>query len=175
MEDWAIASSKVGKDAEDRSWARAFAEQARSDLTVLKILQSNGVRLCHRIQHLQMALEKTCKAALCLSHGHETARKRTHAVQKKIFKPLVRQFSRQASSKGKEADAKALSNLASGIEKLTPAVAKKHSDENCEYPWAGPDNAPRVPALSLFGNIDETVFTKLISLLERSVESYKQS
>jgi len=52
------------KKATNKSWAKAYAKQALSDLQAREILVRSNAPKCHRLHFLQMAAEKTCKAYL---------------------------------------------------------------------------------------------------------------
>ncbi|MBI4704863.1 MAG: hypothetical protein HY744_27480 [Deltaproteobacteria bacterium] len=155
------------------AWAAAFAEQARSDWSVYRLLALEPeVARCHALHYLQMACEKIAKAY----RARDTAAELPDLLGRHVgFAKFVSSFLlspavRQEFS-GKEAQLSqlraAFRHLARGIEKLAPAVDRQDAPENAEYPWARGDEviAPcryDYPSLSLLREPGGRTFLRLV-------------
>ncbi len=124
----------------DRRKSRAFARQASADYETFRLLslQRDKVPECHRLQFLQMACEKLCKAHEFRSTRPRADLERSHQVIEHFLPTIARQLvnrsgRRPRNSAGLMADVR---RLARAIEQLTPSVVKAGTmAANCEYPW----------------------------------------
>lgn len=135
--------------------AAAFLKQARADLAFFDALEGSAdarVLECHRLQVLQMAVEKLCKAFLYnndpeLDYGHAVVRVTINLLTTGPAGEILgyRSFKRYRAFLGWAIP------VLSGIESVTPAV----SVHNAEYPrhrdptdpagWAAPcDDPPKI-------------------------------
>ena len=162
--------------ATDEDWASSFARQALSDLRAREIL--GEAEKCHRLHFLQMAAEKTCKAHLVTSNGHDNVR-RSHAYIESTLPVIARHF--YSISKGGERikpwEIARIKHFAREIELLAPACDDGESRrDNSEYPWEGPKGEVRTPCEYNFPNIDDgdRSIVRLINLIRMAAESYSK-
>jgi hypothetical protein len=124
--------------AETGASVKAFARQADADLKAWELLVGTRVAECQRLQFLQMACEKLCKAFL-LSGGSSPELLRTsHAYIAKPLPLVIRQqIGRlRQSTASKRRVLRAVHHLAEEIEVLSPSVDRNgRRRDNCEYPW----------------------------------------
>lgn len=161
-------------EPKDRDWSKGYAKQALSDLDVREIIAERAEK-CHRLNFLQMAAEKVCKAHLVAKNGHETPRK-SHAVVAKNLPIIARQFYSATKSNGiAQWELDQIKRLAGEIEKLAPACDDDGTRrDNAEYPWEDAKSQIRVPCEFKFPNLDdgERIIVRLVRLLRTAAESY---
>ncbi len=122
-------------------WADAYARQGASDLRVYKQwLAVNGVPVCHKLHYLQMACEKLAKAYLLrYSSASEESLRTSHVAFPSFIEAYYASARVRHSYIGRTAQLKSvkrgLRNIAREIEKLAPAVDRKQTPSNAEYPW----------------------------------------
>jgi hypothetical protein len=166
----------AGEASTKAAWARAFAEQALSDLQARAILAGSDADKCHRLHFLQMAAEKICKAHLIDANGYD-AMKHVHCVVAKHLPIIIRQLLIQQSQKDSaiQQRVKFAKHLGAEIDILSPSCkAAGAREENSEYPWSWADFSIGIPCKFSFPNIDESdrEFVPLIKLLRVAAESY---
>ena len=171
----AIAMS-AGEASTKAAWARAFANQALSDLHAHEILAGSDADKCHRLHFLQMAAEKICKAHLIDANGYE-AMKPVHCIVAKHLPIIIRQLLVQHHQKNSviRQRVKFAKHLGVEIDILSPSCkAAGTHEENSEYPWSWADLSIGIPCTFSFPNIDENdrEFVPLIKLLRVAAESY---
>jgi len=166
---------------ERKSWADAYARQARSDWDVYCVLAGNAdIPICHRLHYLQMGCEKIAKAYRWrdtsagehgLTHEHVAFSK---FIQSFLGSPTMR---KDYEGRGEQLRniSKLCRNLAREVEKLAPAVDRANSPENAEYPWAqgGQVIVPceyEYPSLSLLRESGGRTFLNLVA---RSFSEYE--
>lgn len=135
-------------------WARAYAIQAEADFQTYDELQHRAeIPKCHKLQFLQMACEKLCKAELWKS-GFETKKK--HAYVAKHLPTILKVHLAQHHNEGQTQHLmRHFRHLAREIELLSPAVDDGgRCPDNCEYPWEVSDGDIRVPAKDRFTNLN---------------------
>lgn len=155
------------------AWAAAFATEARSDWTIYKMLAANAaLPRCHALHYLQMTTEKIAKAYRCRDTGAEL----TDVLNLHVgFAKLMSAFLVSPTIKGEYEDRdahlqevlKSARRLAREIEKLAPAVDRRSSPENAEYPWAHGDDVVtpcqyEYPSLSLMQGTGGRAFLKIL-------------
>lgn len=132
------------------NWIQAFARQAASDLQARDLLAATAaLPQCHSLQHLQMACEKICKAAMIAADTDPLEVQRSHAHIAKQLPNLVKLYmSREAGRLPRDNwVVRAIRPLARKIELLNPAVRDGgRSPQNCEYPWERGDGSIIAPA-----------------------------
>ena len=129
-----------------REWARAFIRQADADFTAYELYEKYPDSLaaeCHKLQFLQMACEKACKAFVLISGIHAPDDvQASHGYIRKHLPTIIKQemsFSIQ-NHKALMRPYQNIRLLAGEIEKLNPSVDRDQRPENCEYPWASGDD-----------------------------------
>jgi hypothetical protein len=150
--------------ASKAEWSRAFAKQAISDFDTwvalhLYLTLPTGAKplpVCQRLNFLQMACEKLCKAHLLKAGSELSDLEQSHAYVAKILPPIVRQQMIFNGENERVANAvrEQCKHIAREIELLSPAVkgGGKRAD-NCEYPWEQVGTV-RIPAEWPFTNLD---------------------
>jgi hypothetical protein len=124
------------------AWARAYARQAGADLRAWELYGFHPEALaaeCHRLQFLQMACEKLCKAHLIrLGVPHEDLQGSHGYTAKHLPSILKRHLLRSGQEVRRFRGVLDLTHhLAREIELLSPAVRRGGvRPDNCEYPWA---------------------------------------
>jgi hypothetical protein len=124
------------------AWARAFAQQARSDWAVYKVLaQQPTLPRCHGLHYLQMASEKIAKAYRCRdTNANVDDVLSSHVGFEKFVNSFLLSPTMKEEYAGRRAQLRELLKtarlFAREIEKLAPAVDRIHAPENAEYPWA---------------------------------------
>lgn len=125
--------------------ARAFIEQAKSDLAAYRLLNASPLPTCHRLHYLQMWLEKLCKAHLWSPNGSADELRMTHNVVGKILPQLINQYWRRIGFTNRP-DLTPIRELCREVDLLHPQVdAGGSRPDNVEYPWldnGGDANAP---------------------------------
>ena len=122
-------------------WARAFAKQARVDfLTCNRLLskQNEIAPSCQRLNFLQMACEKLCKANLCRTGSDPFDLQSSHAYIAKTLAAVIRDELGLLTRKRNwiSAFSRYAKHVAREIELLSPAVDDGgRRPDNCEYPW----------------------------------------
>lgn len=135
--------------ASNADWSLAYAQQAMADLKSYELLKSLPAPECHRMQFLQMACEKLCKAYLCRG-GATPGSLMSHAyiagtlpvVLNKTYALL------QPDRENVHGLHIQITYLAREIEVLAPAVrrsANMDRSDNCEYPWEDAVGNVKVP------------------------------
>jgi hypothetical protein len=136
--------------ATQREWALAYARQAEVDLRTYGLLNREPTPDCHRLQFLQMACEKLCKAHLCEGGAAPESLQGSHAyiagtlpvILKKTY-AIARADAHQGAWVLQHAK-----HLAAEIEVLAPAVKRAGTLErrdNCEYPWEDESGTLQIP------------------------------
>jgi len=165
----------VSIQAIDEEWARSYARQALSDLNAREALVNAGAEKCHRLHFLQMAAEKTCKAYLATTNGHDHVRK-SHAYIARILPIIARQFYGVISRvRIPHWEISEIRRLAREIEMLAPACdGGEDRRDNTEYPWEGARGEIRTPCEYNFPNVDDgsRQIVRLIRLIRTAAESY---
>lgn len=162
--------------ANDAAWARGYARQALSDLAACEVLVAARVNKCHRLHYLQMAAEKTCKAYLTATNGHDQVRK-THAYVALVLPVVARQFYALMND-GNPMAAWELSQvriLAREIEVLAPACDDGDvREDNTEYPWKGGNGEIQIPCEHTFPGVDDSskMIVRLVRLIYTAAEFY---
>jgi hypothetical protein len=125
--------------AAPEEWAKAYARQALADFSTWQALAANAdAPTCHRLQCLQMACEKLCKARLIDTGTPPEALQSSHGY---VAGPLPVFLRMQWERMGESTRANAgllvfVRHVAAEIEVLCPAVDRDgRRPDNCEYPW----------------------------------------
>ena len=136
-------------------WGRAYARQATADIGMWKRLQAiSEVAECHRLQFLQMACEKLCKAHLCRAGADPVSLQSSHRYVEKNLPTVIRQFLSDHSRGHRAHLMRHFRQLSGEIELLSPAVDRGGQRlDNCEYPWQSGESI-HVPADYRFSNLD---------------------
>lgn len=130
-------------------WSVAYARQGKSDLDAYRILRQafldNRLPVCHSLHYLQMAAEKIAKAHELGKAGSNKSldtltTRHTGASIEEFVKTVFKQVRGPALIKAKKTEQLAtlmskIGTLARQLEKCQPAVDKKISPQNVEYPW----------------------------------------
>lgn len=140
-------------------WRRAFARQAKADLDTREILCRHAeVPECQELHFLQMACEKLVKAHLFAAPPVPRYLFTSHAVIAKHLPRIIGEYYRH--QKGKPLPRlmhNRIRHLSRQIELLTPAVDDAgRVRANCEYPWEGPQETVRCPAVDRCTTINLT-------------------
>jgi len=136
--------------ADAKDWRRAFAIQAKADLTVRDVLCLRPeVEECQQFHYLQMACEKLVKAHLFTQADVPKYVFTRHAVVAKHLPRIVGEYYRRWKRKPlPHAMMRRMKALSREIELLAPAVKDAgRKQQNCEYPWEGPQRIVRCPAM----------------------------
>jgi hypothetical protein len=120
-------------------WAGGYARQAHADFRAWQAIEGNDdVHPCHRMQFLQMACEKLCKARLIDGGTPPEALQTSHGY---VANPLPLIIRAQLEFMGENLRARTgllnfTRHLAAEIEVTNPAVDRNgQRPDNCEYPW----------------------------------------
>lgn len=117
------------------AWEKAYLRQARADFETWNVLFRQRVPTCHRLQFLQMACEKLCKAYLIRGGADPMALQSSHAYIAGTLPSICKKHYAEVNGAGPHV-LKAIPALARKIELLAPAVKAAGSrPDNCEYPW----------------------------------------
>jgi hypothetical protein len=120
-------------------WRKAYADQASADFSTFQMLQhDSGVQECHKLQLLQMACEKLCKAHLIRTGIAPATIQSSHAYIAGSLPVVLRQeiIARKAHVRSLRETMKAIRHIAQEIEVLSPSVDRNgQRPDNCEYPW----------------------------------------
>ncbi len=127
-------------------WANAFARQADADFRAWQLYERYPDAVsaeCHRMQFLQMACEKLCKASLLKSKAIaiDTVVK-SHGFVKKNLSTILRQeltYNKDHSAQEQKVQ-KRFNQFAQEIEVLSPSMDRDRRPDNCEYPWKSGDD-----------------------------------
>ena len=130
------------------TWSQAFAAQAASDLEAYEFLVQSALPVNHRLHHLQMWLEKLCKAYIWMpsaSPDMELLEER-HNVIAKVLPRLIHEHWRRIGFENKP-DMGPVRDLCREIDLLHPQIkdAQRRPD-NAEYPWLAGSGSIEVPA-----------------------------
>lgn len=137
-------------------WAQAYGRQARADFELFaRLLGTDEVCQCHRLQLLQMACEKLCKAHLCKSGSEPEKLQQSHAYIARNLPIILRQYLARRARGLRSHLMRHYRHLAREIELLAPSVddAGRRLD-NCEYPWEVAPDAIRTPSEHQFANLN---------------------
>ena len=140
-------------------WRRAFARQAKADLDTRTVLCQNAkAPECHQLHFLQMACEKLVKAHLFTVPPVPQYLFSSHAVIAKHLPRIVGEYYRRQKGKPLPRPMHTrIRHLSRQIELLAPAVDDAgRVRANCEYPWSGPQETVRCPAVDKCTSIDLT-------------------
>ena len=114
--------------------AQAFAEQARADMFAYNALSRSTLPACHRLHHLQMWLEKLCKAYLWGPSSEDEGR----MVHNVVASVLPRVIARHWRKLGLDAppNQRDLADLCREVDLLHPQIDDGgRRPDNVEYPW----------------------------------------
>ncbi len=151
------------------NWSEAFLDQARSDFSVMEMLNESDFPDCHWFHYLQMTTEKLGKAMLSTSAPGRPP-KFTHIALVRSLRllkanPRVR-ADMEMSGTQFAAYVDSLLGLASWIERLAPSAAGQDG-ANPEYPWVDKaSKKPIVPADFSFSQYSSGYKIQLIKLNE---------
>ena len=162
----------------DEEWARSYATQAISDLDARESLVHANAEKCHRLHFLQMAAEKTCKACLTSTNGHENVRK-SHAYVARVLPIIARHFYAVINDDNriKQWELSEIRRLAREIELLAPACDDGDlRKDNSEYPWEDGRGEICTPCEYNFPNIDDgsRPIIRMLRLIRTAAESYSR-
>lgn len=130
-----------------KDWAASYARQASADFEAFSdaSLRSDILRhACHRLQFLQMASEKLCKAHALLSEENtlESVTSQHNYIKKFLATILAQELFELLP--GKKDQIKQLKTrfkqIGVEIEALCPAINRTQRPDNCEYPWLAGTN-----------------------------------
>ena len=127
--------------SERDDWVRAYARQADADFTAWELYERFPDAVsseCHRMQFLQMACEKLCKAYLLKSRSAAIDDViKSHGFVKKHLSMILRQGLSQKKYYNAQIQRvqKQFNQFAHEIEVLSPAQDRDKRPDNCEYPW----------------------------------------
>ncbi len=150
------------------NWSEAFLDQAKSDFSVMEMLNESDFPDCHWFHYLQMTTEKLGKAMLSASNSGRPP-KFTHAALVRSLQllktnPRVRADMNIGAASEFKAYIDSLLDLARWIERLAPGTAG-HGGANPEYPWADKKTGrPIVPADFSFSQCSARYAVQLIKL-----------
>lgn len=131
--------------SEAADWALAYARQADADFRAWELYEQHPEAVaadCHKLQFLQMACEKLCKAHLIQGGTPPEDLQASHGY---IANPLPIVIKRQILSTGQNPRTMQglltrIRHLAGEIEVLNPALRRAgRRPDNCEYPWEAGD------------------------------------
>jgi hypothetical protein len=170
----------VTEDERRRAFARQFIAQARSDWGVYELLSGRAdVAACHKLHFLQMACEKLAKAHRLRDTKSPVEELLSSHTGFARFMPSFCKLALGEKYRGKDSQlARVIKDsraLAREIEKLAPAIDRRATPENAEYPWERDNEviAPcehNFPSLNLFGKPGGRTFLKL---LKQGMETFK--
>jgi hypothetical protein len=155
------------------AWAAAFAAEARSDWAIYKMLADDAtLPRCHALHYLQMTTEKIAKAYRCRDTGADVESVLyLHVGFAKFMSSFLLSPMIKGEYEGRDAHLqeilKSARSLAREIEKLAPAVDRRSSPENAEYPWSQGDDVVTpcqygYPSLSLMQGTGGRAFLKIL-------------
>ncbi len=128
--------------ASNAEWSRGYARQAGADYFAWNYLQNHpelNFARCHKLQFLQMACEKLCKAYLCNTGMQPAAVQSSHAFTAKNLPVLIRAHLGRLKEKNSVVESllKLTRQIGREIELLAPSVdnAGKRPD-NCEAAYS---------------------------------------
>lgn len=163
--------------ASPREWGRGYARQALADFQHWQSLEARtDVQPCHRLQLLQMACEKLCKAYLISSHTPPASLQSSHGYIARPLPLVIRgqleyMGAQSAKQKGLVSFARQLGNE---IELANPAVDRNNQrPDNCEYPWEdeqGQLHSPLDWTFSALESLRKPIGTTFIKVLQRAIE-----
>ncbi len=123
-------------------WTTAFARQADADLRAWELYQEYpraAAAECHKLQFLQMACEKLCKAYVIRAGIHAPADVQgSHGFIVKHLPSIMKQeiANNQEFPKNRSWVMSQIRQLCGEIEILNPAMKRgNRRPDNCEYPW----------------------------------------
>jgi hypothetical protein len=121
-------------------WVRALARQADADFRAWELFEKNPQALaaeCHKLQFLQMACEKLCKAHLIRRGTPPQDLRGSHGYIANPLPVIIREQARRLRRNldGMQRVLAQIRLLAAEIELLNPAVRRDgRRPDNCEYP-----------------------------------------
>jgi hypothetical protein len=122
-------------------WIRGYARQADADFRAWELYEKHPEAVaahCHKMQFLQMACEKLCKAHLIASGTDAESLQTSHGY---IAKPLPNVIKDQilflkGNPKKMAGVLTHVRHIAQEIEVLSPQQTRDgRRPDNCEYPW----------------------------------------
>jgi hypothetical protein len=120
-------------------WINAFARQAKADFeSWLRVKDDSTIHECHKLQYLQMACEKLCKAHRIDGGTDPSEVQSSHAF---IANPLPQVIAaeitrRRGDPRTMRGFMHFVKQIAGEIETLAPTVKRGgRRPDNCEYPW----------------------------------------
>jgi hypothetical protein len=161
-------------------WAEAYWRQSKSDWDAFtKLFAETSILNCTALHFLQMAGEKIAKAYRFRDTKADVDTLLTsHVALSKFMAGFL--FSPEVSSEfvGRKAQFRrvvsSVKSLAREVEKLAPAVDRRNSPENAEYPW---ESGGKVvcPASYSFPNLSKLMGPtgqRFIALLRRAIDEF---
>lgn len=122
-------------------WAVAYHRQGGSDWVMFeRLLDIGDVPPCHALHFLQMATEKLAKAYRFRDTKTDEASLLTsHVGLQKFLNAFLLSPQMRAEFRGRDAQRESIrkdfERIAQAIERLAPAVDRKGTPGNAEYPW----------------------------------------
>jgi hypothetical protein len=122
-------------------WVRAFARQADADFRAWELYEMYPEAVsaeCHRMQFLQMACEKLCKACVLSAKMVTLDRVQTsHGFVKKQLSTILKQELSYKNENGAQLKTvmQDFKRFAQEVEVLNPSMDRDNRPDNCEYPW----------------------------------------
>ncbi len=122
-------------------WAKALARQADADFRAWELLEKNPRAVaaeCHKLQFLQMACEKLCKAHSIRRGPPPQDLQGSHGYISNPLPVIIREQARRMRRNldGMQGVLAQVRLLAAEIELLNPAIRRDGRRlDNCEYPW----------------------------------------
>jgi hypothetical protein len=159
-------------------WSQAYARQADADLRAWERYEQHSATLvaeCHKLQHLQMACEKLCKAYLLRAGTPAVRLQSSHGYIAGPLPLVIREeiLHRRKELRGMEWVVTHVRHLAQEIEVLTPSVDRGGlRPDNCEYPWlaGGRVCSPLDHAFALSRLIDAAAGRTFLKLLRLAID-----
>ena len=155
------------------NWSEAFLGQAKSDFSVMEMLNESDFPDCHWFHYLQMTTEKLGKAMLSTSAPGRPP-KFTHVALVRSLQLLKANPRVRAGMKmdGKQFAAyiDSLLDLASWIERLAPGAAGQEG-ANPEYPWADRTSKELIVSADFSFSQYSSIYTVQLIKLNRLLRS----
>ena len=132
-------------------WLVGYTRQADVDFRAWELYEKLPQALaaeCHKLQFLQMACEKLCKAHLISNSAFPRDLQSSHAYIARGLPIVIRQqiLDMRQNLNGMQGVLRHVRHLAQEIEVLNPAVDRDgRRPDNCEYPWDDSGGTLRSP------------------------------
>lgn len=127
-------------------WVKAYASQADKDFMAWELYEKHPEAVaaeCHKLQFLQMACEKLCKAHLIQRGTSPRYLQASHGYIASPLPVVLREQMRRMRRNldGMQGVLRQIRHLANEIELLNPAMSRDgQRPDNCEYPWEAGDD-----------------------------------